>query len=412
MSQSTSQSASLKKKVAVLFGGHSPEHDVSIVTGLQVLDALDPALYDAFPVYLSTSGEWLMGDKLRNRNAYVPVAPYDGFDSVTLKGRTKNSKPAFVTSPTSLFGKAKIQEVDFALLAFHGTRGEDGAIQGMLEVMGVPYSGMRTMAASVFMDKVSTKYILAGADIPILSFEVIRRPERGLIILASELQKNYPAITFPVIVKPVNLGSSIGVAKANNWEELSASLPAIFKLDTAAILEPFVPNLVEYNIAVSKLGGRIRTSAIERPKHSSELLDFKSKYLSGGSKKTGSSKQPGQSSEGMLSLTRDINPQLPEAMENNIRKWASETFERTNGTGAPRIDFLCNNATGELWLNELNACPGSFGYFLWEAAHDPINFSSLLDLLIEEGEKCYAAMVSLDDLTPEAARLFPRKKAN
>ena len=211
-----------------------------------------------------------------------------------------------------------------------------------------------------------------------------------------------------MIVKPAHLGSSIGVAKADDLDTVRAVLPAIFKFDTTAIIEPFVDNLVEYNVAVSRIGGEVRTSAIERPKRATELLDFKTKYLSGGgSKKTGG-KQPGTSSQGMLSLTRDINPELPAAMEGRIRQWASEAFLAVGGTGAPRIDFLSNEKTGEVWLNEVNPCPGSFGYFLWEAAEKPVLFTALLDHLVEEAKTRHRAGQLPSDPTPADARLFRR----
>lgn len=404
----------VKKKVAVLFGGRAPEHDVSIVTGLQVLQALDPSLYEAFPVYLSRSGAWLVGDKLRERASFLPSDEDPDLEQVSLRFRTDKAKPALVGQGGGLFRKPKVWEMDFALLAFHGSRGEDGAIQGLFEVAGVPYSGMRAMASAVFMDKVATKHMLASAGIPLLPFSVIERPKEGSLILPAELEARTKGTVFPCCVKPANLGSSIGVAKVKDWEELSATLPQIFAFDHAAILEPFVPNLVEYNVAVASFGGKIQTSAIERPKCAAELLDFKTKYLSGSGKSGGKLKQPQPTgaapvSEGMLSLTRDINPSLPPEMDAHIRAWAVAAFERVGASGAPRIDFLCNSATGEVWLNEVNACPGSFGYFLWEAAAEPIAFSSLLDALVEEGEACYAAARLPADPVPEQARLFKKR---
>jgi D-alanine-D-alanine ligase len=168
--------------------------------------------------------------------------------------------------------------------------------------------------------------------------------------------------------------------------------------------------MVEYNVAVARFGGEVRTSAIERPKRTEELLDFKEKYLSGGGKKTGGgAKTPGQSSEGMLSLTRELNPTLPQGLEEKVRDWAAQAFETVNGTGAPRIDFIGNEVTGEIWLNEVNPCPGSFGYFLWEAMREPILFSELLDKLIAEALSEHARQRLPQDPTPQDARLFQRR---
>ena len=293
---------------------------------------------------------------------------------------------------------------------FHGLVGEDGQIQGLFEAAGVPYTGMRTMASAVLMDKVATKRMLAGSDVPVLAYREIRRPSEGLLITVAELEDIIGDFPGPWCVKPSHLGSSIGVARAETLQELSDVLPEIFRFDSAAILEPFVEHMVEYNVAVSRLGGNISTSAIERPKRSSELLDFKEKYLSGGgSKKTGT-KSPGQPSEGMLSLTRELNPELPQGLEGQIRSFGETAFALVAGTGAPRIDFIGNEETSEIWLNEVNPCPGSFGYFLWEAlADDPVLFTELLDDLIREavGEAQSSRLPS--DPTPQDARLFSRR---
>ena len=169
-----------------------------------------------------------------------------------------------------------------------------------------------------------------------------------------------------------------------------------------------MPNLVEYNLAVARVGGDIRTSAIEKPKRVEELLDFRQKYMSGEGGKIGG-KGEAPASQGMLSLTREINPNLPEGLADKLRRWAVAAFEAVDGTGAPRIDFYCNEATGETWLNEVNPCPGSFGYFLWEAAEPPIRFTALLSLLIDEALARHRESQLPDDPVPREARLLRRQ---
>ncbi len=143
-----------------------------------------------------------------------------------------------------------------------------------------------------------------------------------------------------------------------------------------------------------------------------ELLDFKAKYLagaaSGGTKGKMGGKQPGAISQGMLSLTRELNPAFPPDFEARLRRWAQECFVTVYGTGAPRIDFLCNSQTGELWLNEVNPCPGSFGYFLWEAGKNPILFTELLTALLDEAFEAQRALQLPPDPTHPDARLFSR----
>ncbi|MGD9615939.1 MAG: D-alanine--D-alanine ligase [Alphaproteobacteria bacterium] len=398
-------------RVAVLFGGRSPEHDVSVITGLQALRAIDQQRFEAFPVYVNPRGQWFVGEVLADRRTYLPDARAQGeLTEVTLSlgepGKGLLAPKRSGLFGRGLFGRGAPIEFDIALPAFHGLYGEDGQIQGLFETANLPYAGMRTLASSVFMDKVATKRLLRGSGIPQLPYVVVSRTSGGLPS-AESLKMLLSDIGFPCIVKPVHLGSSIGVGKADSVEEVRALLPTIFRLDPQAIIEPFVPNLVEYNLAVTRVGGVVRSSAIEQPKRAEELLDFRQKYLSGSDGKSGT-KGDGAASQGMLSLTRDINPTLPRGLENSIRRWAVDSFEAVFGTGAPRVDFYCNAATGEAWLNEINPIPGSFAYFLWEAADPPLGFTALLSGLIDEAIARHREIQLPDDPVPPEARLLRR----
>src|SRR5579872_2220759 len=323
----------MKTRIAVFLGGRSPEHDVSVVTGLQALAALDQSRFDAFVVYVTSQGDWLVGPGLDERKNYLPDAQLRAtLTEVTLDiaagggGRLIPRKPG-------LFSRRPPTEFDVALLAFHGSGGEDGQMQGLFEAANIPYTGMRTLASAVLMDKAVTKRALEGSGIPLLRQAVIDRPATGLPAASALTEDMRLAnIGFPCIVKPVHLGSSIGVGKAENVEEVRALLAAIFRLDTQALIEPFVPNLVEYNVAVGRFGGEPRCSAIEQPKRVEALLDFRQKYLSGGGDNKTGGKNRGQPSEGMLSLTRDINPVLPGQQAPDIRRWALAAFAAVGGT--------------------------------------------------------------------------------
>jgi D-alanine-D-alanine ligase len=394
-------------RVAVFFGGRSPEHDVSVITGLQALRAIDQERFAPFPVYIDPRGGWWVGERLRERRNYLPDAAIERDSTPVSLSLGEPGHGLLVPRRSGLFARRAPTEFDVALLAFHGVGGEDGQMQGLLETAGLPYTGMRTLASAVFMDKAATKRVLRGLDIPSLPYAVIRRGAGGLPP-ADALAAAVADIGFPCIVKPVHLGSSIGVGKAESLEEMRALLPMIFRLDNQALIEPFVPNLVEYNLCVMRIGGAVRTSAVEQPKRTEELLDFRQKYLSGGDDKAGG-KDGGAASQGMLSLTRDINPPLPEGLDANLRRWATEAFDALDGTGAPRVDFYCNRATGQTWLNEVNPCPGSFGYFLWEAAEPPLGFTALLSLLIDEALACHRQSRLPDDPVPPEARLLRRR---
>lgn len=393
-------------RVAVFLGGRSPEHDVSVITGLQALKAIDQERFVAFPVYVSPRGAWFVGDALAERRLYLPDARSQSELTEVMLALGEPGRGVLLAKRSGLFGRRAALEFDVALLAFHGLGGEDGQIQGLFETAGLPYTGMRTLASAVFMDKAATKRLLRGQGIPFLPDAVVTRSPGGLPAadLLHALMRN---IGFPCIAKPAHLGSSIGVGKAEDIDELRALLPAIFRLDRQALIEPFVPNLIEYNLAVARIGGAVRTSAVERPKRAEELLDFRQKYLSGGDGKGGVKDDAGDS-QGMLSLTRDINPELPAGLEEKLRRWASLAFAAVDGSGAPRVDFYCNAATGEVWLNEVNPIPGSFAYFLWEAALPPIGFTALLSQLIEEALQRHRESQLPDDPVPPEARLLRR----
>jgi D-alanine-D-alanine ligase len=395
-----------KRRIAVIFGGRSPEHDISVVTGLQVLEAVDSESYEAFPVYVTPQGEWLVGELLADRSNYLPDSNLRQRLSSVIPDITVRGRGTLVPRGRGIFRQPSPVIFDVALLAFHGTTGEDGQLQGFFETAAVPYTGMRTLASAVLMDKAATKRMLHGLNIPMLSQVLLPKPKQGLIIQRDVLKELVRNASFPAVIKPNHLGSSIGVAKVSDIEELAAVLPQIFRLDTAAILEPYVPNLVEYNVSVCRYGDTLRTSAIEKPKSTAELLDFRQKYLPSGGKVA--AKTPGQSSQGMLSLTREINPSLPPNQEEKIREWAEQTFLAVCGTGAPRIDFLGDSRSGEIWLNEVNPCPGSFGYFLWEAAEPPMLFTKLIMHLIDEAIEQHRTTQLPSDPTPEEARLFKR----
>ncbi len=398
----------------MIFGGVAPEHDVSLVTGLQALNAMDRSRFTPLPVYITRQGQWLVLPRTQQIARRLPdVDPDCTAIPVTLNADA--SFPPSLCGPKS-WGRRRTFAFDVALIALHGGGGENGALQGRLDEAGVPYTGFRTLAASLFMDKVASKTALKGLDVPCLPYLMIPRDGLSLTcerkVLTSLLDR--APFGFPMCLKPVHLGSSIGVARVANLDELEETLPTIFAHDHQAMVEPFVEHLVEYNVAVARFKGRTRTSAIERPKRHSELLDFAQKYRSGGQKgKSGDAvfdqgQKMGLACEQGLALTRDLKPELNPATESLIRASASTIMEAFDGYGAPRLDFYGNEKTGEIWFNELNPCPGSFGYFLWEAAEEPLLFTHLLGELIEEACEIGTRQRPIDDPVPSGARLFLR----
>ncbi|MGD9639456.1 MAG: hypothetical protein AB7U85_10470 [Alphaproteobacteria bacterium] len=400
-----------KKTIAVMFGGMSAEHDVSILTGLQIIDSFDSTKYDVFPLYIAQDGNWFTGKALLNRKNY----PLDNstialLDKVQLRlgngfENKKTSRFSFVSTKNPLFGCPKIYEFDAVMPAFHGTLGEDGSIQGMFELAGIPYAGFRVLGAAVYMDKAFSKKVFSEQGLPYLKTIIVNRPKNEGFIDFKALLKNYD-IKYPVCCKPCNLGSSVGVSKASNEEELIAGLAAVFKLDNTALVEPFVTNLVEYNVSVTSVFGETTTSAIEKPMKKEAFLDFKDKYLSS----TEIASKLDIPSEGMAGAIRDLNPQeLSKDEEKLIRDCAVKAFDAVGGKGVVRVDFLCDGDTREIYINEVNTFPGSLSCYLWEAASPKVIFSDILDKMMIEAFALSKEQTKIVDPSLANSSVFKKK---
>ncbi len=380
----------MPKKIAVLFGGSSPEHDVSVVTAQQFMDAVDPADYEVVPVYADFENRFFVGPNLRDVSTYRPRP-----SRITEVSFGWGERGGEIRAPSG----AAIP-IDCAVPVFHGLFGEDGRIHGLLEWIGIPVTGFSAAHSALAMRKDLTKLIAARAGVPVLPQVVAdhaRLADRKRLL--AEIKKK---VGLPAIVKPVNLGSSIGVGIARTEDEVLQLCAMVLTRDSLVMIEPRVPNLVEYNVALRNDNGTIRLSAIERPKPSSELLDFKEKYLKGG----GGAKGTSLPSQGMLSLTRDIQPDMAGNRRPLVEENAVKVFEAFGRRGAPRLDFLCNDETGDIFFNEINPIPGSYGYFLWERAEMPLLFPELIGHLVEEA--LATSLKTFDDPVPHGAHLLPR----
>ncbi|MBI1308576.1 MAG: D-alanine--D-alanine ligase [Proteobacteria bacterium] len=374
-----------KLKVAVLVGGLSAEHDVSVCTGLEVLQALDPDKYDAFPVYVGLDNQWWVGDKLRDIKTYIPdLAAKRELTRVSLNVGDARSGGSCVLREVGapFWRKGKSFAVDVVLPALHGTWGEDGTLQGALTAVDVAYTGGDTGAMAAAMNKSWTMMLASLGGVPVVPSLLVRRGENvDMKEVAKKLGK------FPLFVKPNFLGSSIGARVVKDEDELQAGLADVFRLDTMALIQKCVPNLVEYNLAVRRLpNGEIVTSAIERPLRKGEILSFADKYAGSGANKLGNKVKPGAvEGGGMAFMDRVLNPpELSKKDDGQIRAWAHEVFDVLNMAGTPRLDFMCDGKTGEIWFNEINPIPGGISYFLWEAAEPRLGFSELLEGMIDE----------------------------
>ena len=358
----------MKTRVAVLFGGRSVEHEVSIISGLQAYHALDRETYEPLAVYLSKDNAFYVGEGIDKVESYknmktclaaatrvVPVSTGDGV--------------ALLRYPQKKFGNNLVATFDVALPVVHGTNVEDGTLMGMLEMLGVPYAACDVTSSALGMDKFAMKAVLRQAGLPVLDAAVYRG-RTWAVDSEAVLNAIEGRFTYPVIVKPVNLGSSVGISLAHDRASLQVAMDEACTFADRVLVEQAVQNLREINCAVLGDADEAIPSVCERPVNSDEILSYKDKYIAGD-----------KAGGGMSSLKRVCPADIPDELAARVQALAVETFQALGCCGVSRIDFLNDKETGELWVNEINTIPGSLAFYLWEAAG--VSFSALLTRMIE-----------------------------
>jgi D-alanine-D-alanine ligase len=389
------------RTVAVLLGGRSLEHDVSIVSGLQIAHALDPATCAAVVVYIDQQLRWWTGEILWHTESYKGGGPdRSRLTEVTLS-------PGFGTSTLVPVGTASLmrqatQHVDVFLPILHGTFGEDGCIQGLLELGGCAYVGCGVTASALGMNKRLTKVLAVQANVPVVPWLSCERAvlDRGSVWMHELPERVAAAFGWPVIVKPCNLGSSAGVSTAASSEQLIAGVLKVFEYDVEALIEPFIKNRLELNVAVAGLDRPV-ASVSEMPLTLQDSpLTFSEKYKREGRKSVGSS-------EGMAGALRVLDPQdLPSALRTTAQEHATTVFAALGCEGISRIDFLIDADNGQLYFNEINTLPGSLAFYLWSAAPHYWTITELLNRLIDRAERLRAMRHGLQRRPPPDLKLF------
>jgi D-alanine-D-alanine ligase len=358
--------------VGVVFGGRSVEHDVSIVSAHQVMAVLQ-IKHDVVPIYITRQGKWLYAEELNDLDVYKQrswnevgaeafIPPVAGFGGLLVPGGRVR--------------RARKVPLDVVVPAIHGTFGEDGTLQGLLELADMPYACSGVVGSAAGMDKVVMKACFAAAGLPVVPGVLIESArldaERDQVL--EEIEK---AIAYPVFVKPVRLGSSVGIGRASDRDELREALEIARRYDRRILIERSMEGLMEVNCSV--LGGaghELRPSVCEQPVAGEQFLTFSDKYLRGGKEA-----RPAGKSQGMAGQERRIPAPLSEELTARVQAAAVDAFRAVDGAGVARVDFFVDETGGRFWVMEINTVPGSFSFYLWEPAGVP--FEDLMDALID-----------------------------
>lgn len=371
------------KKLGVIFGGVTCEHDVSVVTGLQLIENINKEKYEIYPIYIHSDGEWYTGKELLNAKIYKEFSKHE---NSLKKAIIPPNKKGLLVLGSGLFSKNEFIPLDVVIPAMHGMNGEDGTLQGLLELANIPYTSSSVLGASIGMDKILMKKVYQAHELPILPYTYFIRDEwngdRDAVLKRIE-----DALTYPMFVKPSNLGSSIGISKAKDREGLINAIEIAVNYDERVIVEKGVENLMEINCSALGIGDEVEASVCEQPISWEDFLTFDEKYMRGGkNSKTGNAcKMPGTKQSGMASMDRRIPADIPEKQTREIKDLTKRAFKALNSRGVSRIDFIIDKDTDKVYINEINTIPGSFAFYLWQ--HSNISYAELIDRLVNIAER-------------------------
>ena len=362
----------MKINLAVLFGGKSVEHEVSVISAVQAMASIDKEKYNIVPVYMTKGNEFYTGEKLLDINSFknIPALLKECTECIFVR---TEGKVQLIRHKMKKFGSNVISDIDVAFPIVHGTNVEDGALQGYLHTLDLPYVGCDVLASAIGMDKFTMKILLKDAGFPVL--DCVRFSAFELDKIDEIMDKAESKFSYPVIVKPINLGSSVGISKADDRDELRKSIEEAFEFSDRILIEPCVVQLKEINCSVAGDTESAEASVCEEPIQAKgdEILSYKTKYVGGG--------KSGGGSKGMATLKRKIPAEITPEQDEFIRKTAVDAFRYLGCNGVCRIDFMIDMATDKVYINEINTIPGSLAFYLWEPKG--VKYKELLERMIQ-----------------------------
>lgn len=354
----------MKLTIGVMFGAESVEHEISIISAIQAMEAIDKDRYDVIPIYISKEKHMYSGNELRDLGAYRDI-PKLLKSATPIQFVRVNNQVVCKALKSSFFFKAK--NIDLMIPIVHGSNSEDGTVAGFCKMLGVPFVGSDVIAAAVGQDKIFFKHILENSRLPIVPWfwfygKNFEKNKEGILRKADELG-------YPLVIKPATLGSSIGVMIADDEKSCIDAIEAAMMYDRKILVEKKIENMQEINCSVLDDKGVYRASPLEEVMKSDEILSYHDKY-EGGSK-----------SKGMVSTSRVVPAKISEELTKKIQHLALQTCEVLGVSGVVRIDFLYDSHKDIIYVNEINTIPGSLSFYLWKEAG--IEFDRLMDILIE-----------------------------
>ena len=368
----------MKTKVAMMFGGKTVEHEVSVISGIQAFKAMDTDKYEVIPVYMTKEIDMYIGTDIGKIESYRDI-PALLKRSQRVIMVNEGGRVQLVPYPAKMFGGQKPVAIDIAFPVVHGTNVEDGALQGYLKTVGIPFVGPDVTSSAISMDKFITKAVLKEAGVPVLDATVYTMadyadPEK----IADDIEKTFG---YPVIIKPVNLGSSVGIGVAKSRDELIDAIDDAFRYASRVMAEHAISKLREINCSVLGDENEASASECEEPLTSGEILSYEDKYVNGGGKKGGAKGGSGSKGAGMANLSRKIPAELSPEKREEIRELAVKSFKALGCCGVSRIDFMIDEEEDRRYFNEINPIPGSLSFYLWEPVGVP--YKELLDRMIQ-----------------------------
>ena len=367
-----------KIQLGVIFGSRSCEREVAIISAVQLMNHVNTEKYDIIPVYIDEQGRWYTGAPLRDVKTFQHFNPdMKGIDLVQLDLAAGSGALIANRPGKGLFGhptQEVVARLEVCVIVMHGMHGEDGTLQGLLEMANLPYTSTGVAGSAIGMDKIMMKQFFKGADLPVLPGAWYQRSqwEREQSAILDDVEKK---LGYPVFVKPANLGSSIGVSRADDREGLIDSLQLAFDYDRRVLVEKGLDKPIELNCSVLGYDDDVTASPIEMPVTGEQFLDFSEKYLaSGGSK-------------GMASLHRILPAPIEDSLRDQIQELSKQIFRMMDCKGVVRIDYMFDRVTEKIFITEINTIPGSLAFYLWENAG--VKYSELIDRMVRHAQRAH-----------------------